>query len=61
MTLKNKSWVSGVDVLIGAIKSTEFNQTLYGQLKYFLEEFSFRKKINIPIELALPMSKTKVD
>ena len=61
ITLKNKLWISGVDVLIGAIKSTEFNQTLYGQLKYFLEEFSSRKKINIPVELSLPISKTKVD
>ncbi len=50
-TLKDKPWISGVDTLIGAIESTNFNRTLYGQLKYFLDEFSSRKKIKIPVIL----------
>jgi hypothetical protein len=60
-TLKDKSWIFGVDTLIGAIESIDFNQTLYGQLKYFLEEFSTRKNIKMPVELSLPISKAKVD
>jgi len=49
--LKNKVYVTGVDTLEGALKSGKFNKTLYNQLKHFLEEFSLRKKITLPVEL----------
>ena len=32
-------------------KLGEFNKTLYGQMKHFLEEFSTRKKVDIPVIL----------
>jgi hypothetical protein len=38
-------------MLEGAINSSKFNKTLYNQMKHFLNEFSTRKNILIPVEL----------
>lgn len=47
--LKDKRYIRGVDRLESDIRSSVFNKTLYGQLKHFLEEFSSRKNIKIPV------------
>jgi organic radical activating enzyme len=49
--LKNKTYIKGVDMIEGAVKVAKFNNTLYGQLRHFLEEFSQRKNIEIPVDL----------
>jgi hypothetical protein len=49
--LKNKTYIKGVDMIEGAVKIAKFNSTLYGQLRHFLEEFSQRKNIEIPVDL----------
>ena len=49
--IKDRKYITGLDILEGAIKTSTFNKTLYGQLKQFLTEFSQRKKIEIPVEL----------
>jgi organic radical activating enzyme len=49
--LKNKSYIIGIDLIEGAIKTSKFNKSLYGQLIHFLEEFSQRKNIKIPVDL----------
>jgi organic radical activating enzyme len=47
--IKDRKYIQGLDTLEGAIKHSEFNKTLYGQMKHFLEEFSTRKNIGIPV------------
>ena len=49
--LKNKPYIIGIDLIEGAIKTSKFNKSLYGQLIHFLEEFSQRKNIKIPVDL----------
>ena len=50
-TVKELSWVKGVDTLIGAVNGSKFNGTLYGLMKHFVKEFSERKGIVVPFEL----------
>lgn len=47
--IKNRTYIEGLGTLEGAIKQSKFNKTLYGQMKHFLEEFSTRKNIDIPV------------
>lgn len=47
--IKDRKYIQGLDTLEGAIKESKFNKTLYGQMKNFLEEFSTRKNIDIPV------------
>lgn len=49
--IKGRKYILGLEILEGAIKTSKFNKTLYGQLKYFLKEFSQRKNIEIPVNL----------
>jgi MoaA/NifB/PqqE/SkfB family radical SAM enzyme len=49
--VKNKNYIQGLSILEGAINSSKFNKTLYNLMKHFLEEFSARKNIPIPVEL----------
>lgn len=49
--IKNKKYIQGLETLEGAILVSKFNKTLYGEHKHFLEEFSARKQIDIPVEL----------
>jgi organic radical activating enzyme len=49
--LKNESWITGIAPLVGAIEVLKFNKTLYNSMKHFLEEFSSRKGIKIPVDL----------
>lgn len=50
-SIKGKDYIYGIEILEGAVKTSVFNKTMYGQLKYFLEEFGARKKLAVPIEL----------
>lgn len=43
--------IVGEDVVLSAIQISKFNKTLYMQLVHFLNEFSSRQKIKLPIEL----------
>ena len=45
----DKPYIKYVDVVIGNIHASKFNNTLYQGLKHFLNEFSTRKNIAIPI------------
>lgn len=49
--IKDRKYINGLEILEGAIQTSKFNQTLYGQMKHFLEEFSSRKNIAIPVIL----------
>lgn len=49
--IKDRPYISGLDSLKGVILTSTFNKTLYNQLKHFLEEFSSRKNIAIPVIL----------
>lgn len=49
--IKDRKYIKGLTALEGAIKQSKFNKTLYGQMKHFLEEFSTRKKVDIPVIL----------
>jgi len=49
--ISNKEYIYGLDILASVISKSKFNKTLYGQMKYFLEEFSSRKNIAIPVIL----------
>jgi MoaA/NifB/PqqE/SkfB family radical SAM enzyme len=42
-------YTSGANTVISALLSAKFNNTLYNELKVFLEEFAQRKKINVPV------------
>lgn len=48
---KDKKYIVGLDILEGAVKVSKFNNTLYNQMKHFLQEFSERKNIEIPVDL----------
>ena len=48
---KDKKYIVGLDILEGAVKVSKFNNTLYNQMKHFLNEFSIRKNISIPVDL----------
>lgn len=50
-SIKDSTYIQGLESLKGALLISKFNKSLYGQLKSFLQEFSNRKKIVIPIEL----------
>ena len=50
-SLKDKKYIFGLETLEGGIKSVKFNQTIYNQMKHFLEDFSSRKGIKIPVDL----------
>lgn len=39
----------GADVVLSSLTSTSFNNTLYKEFKHFLDEFSNRKQIDIPL------------
>ena len=41
--------ITGLDSLKKTILSSEFNNTLYQQLKYFMNEFAERKGIQVPV------------
>ena len=47
--LKNKPYVKQAEIVEGTLISSKFNNTLYQGLKHFLNEFSTRKNIAIPI------------
>jgi len=47
--IKDRTYIEGLGTLEGAINQSKFNKTLYGQMKHFLEEFSTRKNIDIPV------------
>lgn len=49
--IQGKPWIVGTDMLIGALQTSTFNKTLYAQMKIFLEEFSSRKGLDLPISL----------
>lgn len=51
MDIKDRKYIDGLTSLRGAILASKFNKTLYNQLKHFLEEFSSRKNIAIPVIL----------
>jgi hypothetical protein len=52
--IKNVQYIKTLDYVIGAssiesaLNNTEFSNTLYKQMQYFVEEFAQRKNINIP-------------
>jgi len=48
---KDKQYIVGLDILKGAIKISKFNKTLFNQMKHFLQEYSQRKNIVIPVNL----------
>ena len=50
-SIKDRKYIIGLTMLEGAINSSKFNKTLYNQMKHFLNEFSTRKNILIPVEL----------
>jgi len=50
-SIQDRKYITGLDIIEGAIKASKFNKTLYGQLKHFLQEFSQRKNIEIPVEM----------
>ena len=50
-SIKDRKYIKGLETLEGAIMVSKFNKTLYGQMKHFLEEFSSRKNIAIPVIL----------
>jgi MoaA/NifB/PqqE/SkfB family radical SAM enzyme len=50
-SIKDRKYIKGLETLEGAIIASKFNKTLYGQMKHFLEEFSSRKNIAIPVIL----------
>jgi len=50
-SIKDRKYINGLEILEGAIQTSKFNKTLYGQMKHFLEEFSSRKNIAIPVIL----------
>jgi organic radical activating enzyme len=47
--LKTLPYIRSVDILEGAVIAAQFNNTLYQGMKLFLQEFSERKNIKIPI------------
>ena len=49
--IRDKQYIVGLAILEGAIKISKFNNTLYNQMKHFLQEFSKRKNIKIPVDL----------
>ncbi len=50
-SIKDRNYIQGLSSLEGAIISSKFNMTLYNQMKHFLNEFSIRKNISIPVDL----------
>jgi MoaA/NifB/PqqE/SkfB family radical SAM enzyme len=46
--LKNSDKIRNIDSVLSALNTFTFNNTLYQQLKVFLNEFSYRKQIEIP-------------
>ena len=48
---KDKKYITGLDILAGAVKISKFNKTLFNQMKHFLQEFSERKNIKLPVDL----------
>ena len=50
-SIKDRNYIQGLASLEGAIISSKFNMTLYNQMKHFLNEFSIRKNISIPVDL----------
>ena len=48
---KDKKYITGLDILVGAVKISKFNNTLFNQMKHFLQEFSERKNIKLPVDL----------
>ena len=51
--LKDEDWIIGLAPLVSVLQVSKFNNTLYSQMKHFLEEFSSRKGIKIPVDLNL--------
>ena len=49
--IKDRKYINGLEILESGIRASKFNKTLYGQMKHFLEEFSSRKNIAIPVIL----------
>ena len=50
-SIKDRNYIQGLSSLEGEIISSKFNMTLYNQMKHFLNEFSIRKNISIPVDL----------
>lgn len=48
-SLRDKSFILGVPIIETTLTYTPFNNTLYQELKIFLNEFAKRKKIEIPV------------
>ncbi len=48
LTIREEKYILGVDQLISVLRTTDFNKSIYGQLNYFLKEYSSRKNIKIP-------------
>jgi len=46
--IKTLDYVSGIDSVEGALANTKFNNTLFQQMRYFVNEFATRKQIEKP-------------